>query len=119
MQCFNHPSWLIWTNLIHFVNVEDSFWSVTDDKDEDNPREEGGHGAVPPVRAAGGPGHEGDVVTAGAGDRSEDQPVEDGQQQHGQQTHHCSRQAKVMSFIMRTATEGIRNDVSQILWVVS
>ena len=110
---------MLWTDLIHFVNVENSFWSVTDDKDEDNPREEGGHGAVPPVRAAGGPGHEGDVVTAGAGDRSEDQPVEDGQQQHGQQTHHCSRQAKVMSFIMRTATEGIRNDVSQILWVVS
>ena len=93
MQCIIHPSWLMWTNLIHFVNVEDSFWSVTDDKDEDNPREEGGHSAVPPVRAAGGPGHEGDVVSAGAGDCSEDQPVEDGQQQHRQQTHHYSQHA--------------------------
>ena len=66
---------------------------MTDDKNQDDPREKGGHGAVPPVGAAGGPGHQADVVAAGAGDCPVDQSVENSQQQHGQQSHHYSKQS--------------------------
>ena len=66
---------------------------MTDDKNQDDPREQGGHGAVPPVGAAGGPGHQADVVAAGAGDCPVDQSVENSQQQHGQQSHHYSKQS--------------------------
>ena len=69
---------------------------MTDDKNQDDPREKGGHGSVPPVGAAAGPGHQGDVVTAGAGDCSVDQPVEDSQKQHRQQSHHCSKHLCIM-----------------------
>lgn len=72
--------------IIDFIHVEDGLGSVTDDEDEDNAGEEGGHGGVPPVAA--GPGHHAAVVSSGAGDCSEDQPVEDGEDQHWQQAHH-------------------------------
>ena len=93
---------------------------MTDDKDQDDAGEEGGHGAVPPVGAAAGPGHQGHVVAAGAGDSSEDQPVEDSQQQHGQQSHHYSKHHTLCTkVIMRKLTQGIGNDISQIPRVVS
>ena len=74
--------------LIHFIKVEECFRRVADNKNDDDAREQGGHGGVAPVGSAGGPGHEAHVVAAGAGHRAEDQPVEDGQEQHGQQPHH-------------------------------
>ena len=74
------------THIIDFIHVEDGLGSVTDDEDEDNAGEQGGHGGVPPVAA--GPGHHAAVVSSGAGDCSEDQPVEDGEDQHWQQAHH-------------------------------
>ena len=91
---------------------------MADDEDEDDAGEEGGHGRVPPVRAArpvraagsqseprivsanhsspaGGHGarHQRDVVLARTGDRAVDQPVEHAQDQHRQQPHHWTWQA--------------------------
>ena len=91
---------------------------MADDEDEDDAGEEGGHGRVPPVRAArpvraagsqseprivsanhsspaGGHGarHQRDVVLARTGDRAVDQPVEHAQDQHRQQPHHWPWQA--------------------------
>ena len=61
---------------------------MTDDKDEDDAGEDRGHGVVTPVGAAGGHGHECDVVGTRTGDCTVDQPVESCKDKHWHQTHH-------------------------------
>ena len=61
---------------------------MTDDEDEDDAGEHGGHGVVPPVGAAGGHRHQGHVVRTRRGHGAVDQPVQDGQHQHWHQSHH-------------------------------
>ena len=87
---------------------------MTDDEDEDNAGEEGGHGGVPPVAA--GPGHHAAVVSSGAGDCSEDQPIEDGEDQHWQQAHHWNWTLNTIVKIVKilNVTNGQTFDICKI-----
>lgn len=58
---------------------------MADDEDEDDGGEEGGHGVVSPVGVA---RLQCGVEGPGPGDGSVDEPVEDGEYYHGQESHH-------------------------------
>ena len=69
----------------HLVNIEHGLRCVTDNKDDHNSSENCGHCVIAAVRVT---RHQAGVQRVGPGDGAEYQPVEDWEEQHGEEAHH-------------------------------